>query len=404
MSRDRTQDGPSGRLSPQHPGRILVLTSSTGGGHDQRAYAFRDWVEQSFGASATVEVEHLLENASWLTHLGVGWYNWIQRRAPWMHNGYWWVVELFGLLQSGPGRGFNRYFTKRLLACRPTLVLSVHDSTNRGWLRQAREILHPQSPLCVTYCGEFGGGEGFSRLWVDRTVDRYYARTAEALEYAHRIGLPKPAGRVFQNFLRPEMIRPRPDREWQRSFRRRLGLDEDRLTLLLGSGAQGGGRAVDWLQALSPLAEAVQAIVVCGRDRGSQEAVAKWQAASEGRLRVHVEGFSQRMAELIPASDVVITRGGANLAAEACYFARPLLFSTAGGTMPQERLTIRYFTKTGAAATFGSPRQLTARVSAWLGDPCLLPGRQQAMERLRSPDSPADFVREIVDLSATPHA
>ena len=42
--------------------RILVLTSSTGGGHDARAEAFAEWCFQLYRHDVDVRIEQMLEN------------------------------------------------------------------------------------------------------------------------------------------------------------------------------------------------------------------------------------------------------------------------------------------------------------------------------------------------------
>ena len=113
--------------------KILVLTSGTGGGHNARANTFRQWVAHLYGGQAEVKIEHILENSSGITRFGVKVYNWIQRNAPILHNIYWWIAEIFGLLNSiFPSVGY-RYYIHLLQNYQPQVIFSVHDSTNRGY-------------------------------------------------------------------------------------------------------------------------------------------------------------------------------------------------------------------------------------------------------------------------------
>jgi len=65
--------------------RILVLTSSTGGGHDARAEAFAEWCFQLYRHEVDVRIEQMLEKSSVVNRTGVNLYNRIQQGAPWMH-------------------------------------------------------------------------------------------------------------------------------------------------------------------------------------------------------------------------------------------------------------------------------------------------------------------------------
>ena len=69
--------------------RILVLTSSTGGGHDARAEAFADWCFQLYKHDVDVRIEQMLEKSSVFNRAGVNFYNKIQASAPWVHKAFY---------------------------------------------------------------------------------------------------------------------------------------------------------------------------------------------------------------------------------------------------------------------------------------------------------------------------
>ncbi|HRE07280.1 MAG TPA: glycosyltransferase, partial [Opitutaceae bacterium] len=72
--------------------RILVLTSSTGGGHDARAEAFADWCFTLYRHGVDVRIEQMLEKSSVVNRGGVNLYNWIQKRIPLLHSVYYALV------------------------------------------------------------------------------------------------------------------------------------------------------------------------------------------------------------------------------------------------------------------------------------------------------------------------
>src|SRR3954468_22821867 len=89
--------------------RILVLTSSTGGGHDARAEAFAEWCFQLYRHEIDVRIEQMLEKSSVVNRAGVNFYNRIQRAAPWIHKGFYALVEVLSYLNRSDvtfGRAF----------------------------------------------------------------------------------------------------------------------------------------------------------------------------------------------------------------------------------------------------------------------------------------------------------
>ena len=140
--------------------RILVLTSSTGGGHDARAEAFAEWCFLLYRHEVDVRIEQMLEKSSVINRAGVNFYNKIQTSAPWVHKAFYAFIELQSILNKDTvslGRG---YYTDVIREYRPHLVLSVHDCLNRGYFQLARRLLGPDNVMCATYCGEFSGGWG----------------------------------------------------------------------------------------------------------------------------------------------------------------------------------------------------------------------------------------------------
>ncbi|HEY9156040.1 MAG TPA: glycosyltransferase, partial [Opitutaceae bacterium] len=133
--------------------RILVLTSSTGGGHDARAQAFAEWCFQLYRHKVDVRIEQMLEKSSVINRGGVNFYNWIQRTMPVLHTAFYTFVEFLSLLNSKTvtlGRG---YYQKVLEEYRPHLVFSVHDCLNRGYFQMAKSLLGEKNVRCATYCG-----------------------------------------------------------------------------------------------------------------------------------------------------------------------------------------------------------------------------------------------------------
>ena len=121
--------------------RILVLTSSTGGGHDARAEAFAEWCFQLYRHDVDVRIEQMLEKSSAVNRSGVNFYNAIQKRAPWIHKAFYAFVELLSILNTNTVTFGKAYFVKVIREYKPHLIFSVHDCLNRGYFQLARKEL-----------------------------------------------------------------------------------------------------------------------------------------------------------------------------------------------------------------------------------------------------------------------
>ena len=378
--------------------RILVLTSSTGGGHDARAQAFAEWAFELHRHAVDVRIARVLEEGSAIGRGGVGFYNWIQRRAPWLHHPFYCLVEGLSLLnQRSVSLGRGHY---RRLVCtyRPHLVFSVHDCLNRGYFQLARRELGEAHVRCATYCGEFSGGYGYSRNWVEPSVDLFIARTPTARDYALKLGL-----RPEQTRVRGHLMRPRAHRETFAPEERapfleeRLGLRPDRFTVLLGTGGNGANNHIELLPVLAEFADRVQAIVVCGRNQRTYAEAVHWRA-QHPELGCFLEGYTDEMHRLLQVSEAIFTRGGTTTCAQALHFGCPIVFNGFGGVMPQERLTVKYFDRGAACPVVDSADGLRRVLAGWAAEPEGYRGLRRRFAELRYAEDPRTLIHELVGL------
>ncbi len=124
--------------------RILILTSSTGAGHDARAQAFAEWCFELYRYNVDVRIEQMLEKSSGFFSAGVRFYNWIQQKSPWIHKAFYLFVELLSLLNRRSVSFGRSYYEEVLREYQPHLVFSVHDCLNRGYFQLARKVLGPR--------------------------------------------------------------------------------------------------------------------------------------------------------------------------------------------------------------------------------------------------------------------
>lgn len=374
--------------------RLLVLTSATGSGHDMRARAFAEWVREVHGESVETRIEQVIENGSLLGRFGVWLYNTIHRQAPILHNLYFFIVEAFILTHSRRVSFGGRHYRRLLRDDKPDVILSVHDSTNRGYFEDARRILGP-SVRCGTYCGEFSGGYGYSRNWVNPRADFFIARTANARDHAVSLGMDPAKTTVFHKLLSPDLFLPAWSPAERERYLGQLGFSTDRFTVFLATGGYGANHHRPFLKALLPLAGQLQVIVVCGRNKGVYRRIGNW-AGRHPQLRLHLEGYSHRMADYLRMADAVITRGGANTTMEALHFGCPLLYDAVGGLMPQEHCTVRYFLDKGAARLVRRPGHLRTILEQWTRAGGEYGAIRSNLLDLQFDEDPRDLVRVVL--------
>jgi processive 1,2-diacylglycerol beta-glucosyltransferase len=381
--------------------RILVLTSSTGAGHDARAQAFAEWCFELYRHDVDVRIEQMLEKSSGFYKMGVSCYNWIQKRSPWLHKIFYLIVELLSLLNRRTVSFGRAYYERVLHDYRPHLVLSVHDCLNRGYFQLARKALGADRVRCATYCGEFSGGFGYSINWVEPTADLYLSRTATARDYAVKLGMPPERTRVRGYLMQPRAYLEVLNGQTRRTYRElHLELYPDRFTLFLATGGNGANNHLQLLPLLLPHAEKLQVIVICGRNREAFNEVVHWRA-EHPELECYVDGFSEEVHLLMQASDAILTRGGTTTCAKALHFRCPIIFNAIGGIMPQEELTVKYFRHGCGTDQVASAEEFGELIGRWMQDPESYRQLRDRFLALRYEENPTVLIEELVDLAQT---
>jgi processive 1,2-diacylglycerol beta-glucosyltransferase len=379
--------------------RILILTSSTGGGHDARAEAFAEWCFQLYRHEVDVRIEQMLEKSSAVNRAGVNFYNRIQRAAPWVHKGFYAFVELLSYLNQRDVTFGRSFYLDVLKEYRPHLILSVHDCLNRGYFQLAREALGAEKVRCVTYCGEFSGGWGYSRNWIEPTVDLYFSRTPTARDYAIKQGIPAEKSRVRGHLMSPraliEVISPGE----RGAFReKRLGLRPDLFTVFLATGSNGANHHMELLPTLVKYADRVQAIVICGRNKETYNELLHWRA-NHPEFNCYLEGYSDVVHLLMQASDAIVTRGGTTTCAKALHFCCPIIFNAFQGIMPQEELTWKFFHNGAASEKIESVTDFTRIIDSWMTDPSTYDVVKKNFLNLRYEEDPTLLIDEVINLA-----
>ena len=385
--------------TPKEKTKVLILTSSTGGGHNARANALSSWFRKLHPENTEVRTEKLLENSSWVGKVGVKFYNWIYLFVPPLHYIYWPIIEAvgqFNRLSLGFGK---KYYEATLREFRPNIIISVHDFLNYGYFEIAKKVLGEEKVKCITYCGEFSGGFGYSINWTNPRTDLFIARNSDALKHAHRLGIKKENSISFLSLLGPEEFESQFSDNERRSFRKNtLNLDADKFTVFFATGNNGQNNHIRFLEILKEYSAEVQGIAICGRNKSSYDKLVKWKEANP-QFSLYLEGYSNQVHKLIQASDVIVTRGGADTAAKALHYGCPILFNCTKGKMPQEHLTINFFIKNDTAYILKKNNDFKDKIESWKNF-----GREykhvlKNMHTLRSKDEdPAQLIKSILEL------
>ena len=379
--------------------RLLILTSSTGGGHNMRARAFQEWAQAGNSSEHSVHIERPLEHSHEFYAFGVWLYNRIQRWAPFLHHIYYNFLEVVPIVRTGKPLGAHRY-RHVLEKLQPDVLVSVHDSLNHMFFEYAREVLGKEHVRCVTYCGELSDGYGFSRHWVNPAADLFIGAVPATCEAAVRRGMPRAKTRVGGFLLRRFFYEDELSNEAARTafYRDVLQFEPDRFTLLVSASSRGAHNHVRFLEALKQRRVDVQIVLLCGKFPVAAREVSAWAKANP-QVRVRLLPHNTNVGQLMRSVSAIVARPGTGTTSEAITSRCPLLLNCLGGIMPQERITVEFCRQHGVAQLVRSPSELARIVADWKKRPELPAAIQRAMKAACPPPHPLDIVRMVTELS-----
>ena len=378
--------------SSSGPARVLIAYVTAGAGHRRAAEALMQAVRACL-PDVQVECHDVLTDApGWFRH-GYEWtYLFLVRHAPWV-----WKWS-YGLLDREPAyravqplrRWWNllvvRRFVERLKAEPPDVIAVTHflpadvcsAGKAAGWLRSRLVVVvtdyHPH------------------RFWISTQPDIVVASVPESLRQLRHRGLDPsrtlmlgiPVGEAFGQPVDAVAVRAR------------LQLEAGRLTVLVTSGGTTVGqfeRVVEGLLALEASRPGrLQLLVICGQDAAAQRRLNLRAQASAMPMRVF--GFIDYMADLMAASDVVVSKAGGLTISEALARGKPLvLYHIIPG---QERMNAEYVSGHGAAVIAPHPPDVAEAVRRILDDPAYAAALHRSAQALSRPRAAQEIVTRAI--------
>jgi len=354
--------------------RVLIISTSAGTGHGRAGEA----LEKAFRADPRVgEVVHedalkytnklfrdfystlytkLIKNAP--TLLG---YFYRSSDEPWKND----AVRLqFDRLNTRPLVKFIQDFDPHITVCThfmPAGIISHLIET---------EELQAHLSIVVT-------DMDCHAMWLSRLFDRYFVAIDEAKVHLQALGLP--GDRITVSGIPIDPVFAEPD--GREALRAKYGLRPGKPTLLLSAGALGVSPAALIVERLRErLQTDVDTIVICGKD---EELCAEVTASVEGDARFKVMGYTDKMHELMKASDLYIGKPGGLTTSEALACGLPLaIISPIPG---QEERNSDHLLEDGVAIKCNELTTLPYKIDRLLQ----APGRLEAMrEKARALGKP----------------
>ena len=370
--------------------KILIVMSDTGGGHRSAAEAIAEAAHQLYGEACRVEIADPWANHTPfpINHLGQLYGPLVNRgailwklifRSTSNRRGMSLLVKIFWPMVRKSLKDFLRQSN-------PDVIVSVHPILTYFSIRALQE-----ANLRIPFVTVVTDLVSLHPLWLCPETDSCLVPTEPARDSALASGLPLEKVKVVGLPVGLKFARGVGEKE---ALRDKLGLERDRLTILVVGGGEGIGKVYKIARAIAKARVNAQLVVVAGRNKRLRRRLEKvdWE------IPTTVFGFVTNMPELMGASDVIVTKAGPATISEALIIGLPILLS---GFIPgQEEGNVEYVIDRGVGTLAERPQLIAATLAQWFQpENETLTHMAQKAQRLGRPQATLDIAAEIFNLA-----
>ena len=371
--------------------KILVLSASAGAGHIRAAQAVEKALLQ---LGATREVQHLdvLEYTNKLFQ------NFYSKAYIDMVNT---APEVLGWLYDyldKPWRNerrrlaFNklntRPFVKMLEQYQPDFVVCTHflPAEIVSWLK-AKERLATKQAIVVT---DFD----VHAMWLCHHFEHYFVALDETRVHLEKLGIPPEKVSVTGIPIDPIFAEPKD----KCTMRLKLGLDEQRTTILISAGGFGVGPIEHLVRSLFDLRHSAQVVAICGRSKELKIRLTHLAGKVPQRHHVtlHAVGYTTEMDKYMSAADMLVGKPGGLTTSEA--LAKGLVPIIVNPIPGQEERNADHLLEEGAAIRCNNLPVLAYKIDQLLDDPARFATMHANVKRLAHPHAARDIVTILLSL------
>lgn len=291
--------------------KVLILTTSTGQGHNQAA----DSLKHTFTKNdfEVIIYDFLDKNSKFLTKCIVGGYELLVSKTPKVYGGIYKITN-FSNINSSLKLAFLRTVNKvnnYIYQCKPDIIIGTHPlSVNViASLKKQNMIDIPFISIVTDFKAHYA--------YISPYVDAYITASEYTKEKMSEGIIPKdkiyPYGiPIKEEFFSKEDAFLRMERD-------------DYFNILLMGGSMGLNNIYYVLEELMKNTNKLRITVVCGNNTQLKEKLEEYYRAIPDYKKIHILGFTKAVASLMELSDVIISKPGGLTSSESLVKNLPMI-------------------------------------------------------------------------------
>ena len=369
------------------PKKVMIMTVSFGGGHIAMGRNLADVIRAT---DPTIEIKTIdAIRAAWPKFSEATSKVYADSTS---HNNAFWFRVYYKLTDKFPQPlrwfaevAFARFARKRYAEENPDLIITTFPFIADVAVK-AREYNHGTAPV-ITTITDAGNVQG---IWLSKAADMTLTATADTVPYLIKRGLDKAKVKFIGFPAAKQFYSPTPTV----SARKKLGLETDTFTILLTAGGAGlnSQKVIDVAKSISTLRLPYQIVL----NAGSND---KLKAAFESiqfpyAKKVIVEGYTDKMADYICASDVICCKSGWLTINEALVTQRALLLYDA--VPGHEEQNVKYVTTNNFGVFEPEPNKIATHIQKLITDPNAFSSYKQSMKQAQTNKNPYEELGALI--------
>lgn len=369
--------------------KIFIVHAPAGGGHKSATLAIKDAFDKA-NTGHDVRVVDALQYANRLFRSSYVWgYNFMVSRAPFL-----WTISFY-LSDFKPIRPLirslrrlvnfiNGYkFYAFIKSEKPDCVVATHFFATEIISNLKMSKLYGGKLItCIT-------DYGIHDFWVSAQVDIYIV----ASEYSKN--------ELISKGIQAERIRvlgiPVQEKFTKKLERNeaveKLGLRQGLFTVLIIGGGLGVGPIPQMVETIAGTSEPFQLIVVCGNNEGLFKRIE--EIAKNSKIPIKPYGFTDKVNELMDASDIMISKPGGLSISEAMVKGVPVIVNT---FIPgQEENNLMFLEKHGVGIGVKTVEETLEKLEELYRSKQVLEAMREKAKQLGKPSSASDIVLLVLE-------
>ncbi len=215
---------------------------------------------------------------------------------------------------------------KEIKKINPDLICSTYYSPSHFAIECKKE--GDITPIVATYTPD----PIIYPAW-DRNGDLYFVNNEQAYNEALKSGFKKENLKIVPFVIRENIKNVPTDKNINR---KNLGLNENKFTVLLASGAYGTKKDKKVVDTILKANLDINLVVICGKNQKLLDYCKSIKLQNKSKTSFYPVGFTDRMFEYNGASDLFIGKSGANAMVESYYFGVPTIITSHANPLETE--------------------------------------------------------------------